>query len=195
MSPRGRAFGWQELVWLTAVLGSAVFAYHACGTPEPARTALTLASALCEAAPREREQLIAAHVAPVLEIEDAEQGSDVRSWSRAELSAKLREMEELRRGCEVSLRDWEIRTPTRGAAWVEGILEYSASQPSDLHAVRRKVRASFSHEPDRHEAARRRRSAEPGRSAEGHPSEEGRTLQLTRVELGPVLRHEPEARP
>lgn len=188
----GRAFGWQELVWLTAVLGGAVFAYHACQAPEPARTALTLASAVCDAAPRDREQLIAAHVAPVLEVEDAEQGAEVRSWSRAELSAKLRELDVMRPSCEVSLRDWELRAPTRGAVWVEGVLDYSASQPSDLHALRRNVRALFSAPPAEHRATADERGEGPRRDS-SRSSEEN--LVLTRLELGPVQRHDPEARP
>ena len=71
--------------------------------------------------------------------------------------------------CSFSLDDWTIRDASAGSAWLEGRLEWSGSQPSDLHAERRPVRALF-------------------REVDGEQ-------RLERMVLGPVERRLPEARP
>lgn len=173
-----------ESVWVLAVLGCAVIAYYACRTPEPARTALALASGLCSGSRAERQDLISAHVAPVLEIEVA--GEETRSLARRALAQQLDELRAHSRGCELSLRDWEVRSGTGGAAWVEGVIEYSASQPSDLHALRRRVRALFAPASARSEGRR---------GSDGRPRSDTQGPQLERVVLGRLERREPEARP
>jgi len=165
-----KSLGWQDAAWVVAIAAAVVGAYFFFRTPEPARTGLELVARVC-ARPAARSEVIERHVVDPLELSGAPGGepSGEHSLSHAELAARLDELAALAPGCAFTLEDWAIRPGTRGAAWLEGELVYSDSQPSDLHARRRPVRALF--------------------------REAGGVERLERVVLGPLERHLPEARP
>jgi hypothetical protein len=165
-----KAFGWHELAWAIAVLGAALAAYVLFRTPEPARTGLELVAAVCGSR-QERAQSVERHVAVPLavSIPDISETGGERNYSPEELLLELEQLNGAWPRCELSLHDWTIRPAANGSAWLEGSLEYSDSQPSDLHGQRRSVRALF-------------------RGADDVP-------RLERLLVGPIERREPEARP
>lgn len=165
-----KSLGWADAAWAMVIGAAAVAAYFIFRTPEPARTGLFLLEMVCERSP-ERAAAMARHVAdpveltfPPDEVMEAE-----RQLSRGDLAAELDRLDRFLPRCSFSLDDWTIRDASAGSAWLEGRLEWSGSQPSDLHAERRPVRALF-------------------REVAGEQ-------RLERVVLGPVERRLPEARP
>jgi hypothetical protein len=166
-----KRFGWQDLVWALGVAAAAVAAFYVFRTPEPARTGLELVRVLCGSA-EERRALLERHVVEPLEVRALDPSEELeaeREYSREELSRELTTLNAVWPSCTFSLRDWTVRAHTKGAQWLEGTLEYSASEASDLHRQRREVRALF-------------------REAEGQQ-------RLERVILGELERSLPEARP
>jgi hypothetical protein len=165
-----KSFGWQDAAWGLGVAGAAVAAFFIFRTPEPARTGLELVALVCSRSP-ERAQALERHVREPLQLlvppEDALEGD--AALSHAALAAELTRLDVFFPGCSFSLDQWEIRAGSPGTAWLEGTLEYSDSQPSDLHGQRRALRALFR---DDHGLQR-----------------------LERLVLGRVERHLPEARP
>lgn len=169
-------FGQRELIWAALAVACAVVTYYACQTPEPASTALELAAAVCEAGPSQRKRIVERHVAPQLEVDTSERGAE--TFTREELTQALGELaaawSRMGRSCQLELRDFRVQPEAGGATRLEATLEMSDSQPSDLHARRRQVRALF------------RQWSPP----------DGDVLQrLERLSVGPPLRAEPEARP
>lgn len=171
-----KLFGWRELTWAGLALVCAVVSYYACQTPEPTRTALELAAAVCDAPASEQKRLIERHVAPRVELEISDRGDEL--LTRDELARALLSLRGLwgrgRGGCELELHDVRLERAGGGGTWLEATLQWSDSQPSDLHARRRPLRALFRESP----------------AASG-----GDTQRLERVRIGPALRSEPEARP
>lgn len=165
-----KSLGWADAAWAAGIAAAAVAAFFAFRTPEPARTALLLLDLVCERSP-ERAAAIAAHVADPLDLElpDDEVMEAERELSHGDLARELDRFDRFFPRCSFSLEDWEIRNGAAGSAWVEGVLEYSESQPSDLHGKRRLLRALF--------------------------REVGGEQRLERVLLGPIERRLPEARP
>jgi hypothetical protein len=165
-----KSFGWRDVAWAIGVSAAAVAAFFLFRTPEPARTGLELVALICSQTP-ERAAALERHVAEPLELvvppEDALEGD--RALSRAALAAELTRLDVFFPGCSFRLDDWTTRAGAPGTAWLEGMLEYSQSQPSDLHGQRRSLRALF-------------------RETDG-------VQRLERVVLGRVERHLPEARP
>lgn len=167
---------YRDAIWAAAVLAAATAAYFIFRTPEPARTGLDLLDLVCSPGAA-RAAAIEQHVADPLELslpaEDLPRrdtgGGAERELSRAEVAAELRTFDALARGCSFSLEDWQIRDAPGGAAWLEGTLSYSDSQPLDLHGSRRPLRALF-------------------REVRGEQ-------RLERVVVGPLERRLPEARP
>jgi len=163
--------------------------------PEPARTALELVDVACGASPAEQRRLLKEHIADTLQVEIDHGGEDddepsaleraraglsPRSartdddaseftWTQAEVSQKLAELNALSPHCRLSLSNYSLHAASDGSEWLQGDLDYSASQPGDLHAERRRVRAQF------------RRS--------------GDDVRLEHLLLGAVERRVPEARP
>lgn len=139
-----KAFGWQDVVWAVAATGGAVAVYFLLRTPEPARTGLALVAAVC-GAPEERRELLVRHVAEPLDLDLGGPGdaSGRGSHSHEQLAAELGQLDALIPECAFSLNDWRLRSASDGSEWLEGVLEYSDSQPSDLHGQRRALRASF----------------------------------------------------
>jgi hypothetical protein len=175
------ALGWQDGLWAVGVAGAATAAFFIFRTPEPARTGLDLVALTCSPS-AERAAALERHVAEPLELvvppEDALE-SDLE-MSHAALAAELARLDTFLgwgaqngkqrfSGCSFSLEDWTIRPAAGGKAWLEGILEYSDSQPSDLHGQRRTMRALF--------------------------GEAAGVWRLERLVLGRVERSLPEARP
>jgi len=165
-----KSFGWQDVAWAVAIAAAALGTWFFVRTPEPARTGLELIAQVC-ARPATRLQALERHVADPLEVSGAPGGEPEgeRSLSHAELAERLDELAALAPGCAFELEDWALRPAARGSVWLEGDLVYSDSQPSDLHARRRPLRALF--------------------------REAGGVQRLERVVLGPFERHLPEARP
>lgn len=165
-----KSLGWADAAWAVGIAGAATLAYFAFRTPEPARTALLLLDLVCERSP-ERADAFARHVADPLELRlpEDEVAEAERQLSRDELAAEVERLDRHFPRCSFSLDDWEIRDGAAGSVWVEGVLEYSQSQPMDLHGTRRPLRALF--------------------------REVGGEQRLERVLLGPVERRLPEARP
>jgi hypothetical protein len=169
------ALGWRELTWAGLAVLCAVVTYYACQTPEPTRTALELAAAACDTTPSQQRQLLERHVAPDVEIEIADRGVEIKS--RDELARRLGELRGMRgRGfrCQIELRDVTLEPASGGGAWLEATLQWSDSQPSDLHARPRPLRALF-------------------RESKG--SEGDAVQRLERARVGEAVRSEPEARP
>jgi hypothetical protein len=167
---RMSAFGWRDAAWAAGVAVAAVAAFFIFRTPEPARTGLDLVALVCTRS-AERAAALERHVAEPLELvvppEDAL--DEDRAMSRAALANELTRLDVFHPGCSFSLEDWAIRPGSPGTAWLEGTLEYSDSQPSDLHGQRRPLRALF--------------------------RDAGEVWRLERVVLGRVERTLPEARP
>jgi hypothetical protein len=165
-----KSFGWQDAAWAIGVSGAAIAAFFLFRTPEPARTGLELCALVCSRTP-ERAAALERHVAEPLELvvppEDALEGD--RELSRTALAAELTRLDVFFPGCSFRLEDWTTRAGAPGTAWLEGTLEYSDSEPSDLHRQRRSLRALF--------------------------REAGGVQRLERVVLGRVERNLPEARP
>jgi len=162
-----KSFGWGDVVWVTCIGVAALAAYFIFRTPEPARTGLELIALVCERSP-ERAEALVRHVADPLQLLVPEEGAE-RTLSQSDLGDELARLDAFFPGCSFNLVEWSIRPGARGAAWLEGELWYSDSQPSDLHGQRRPLRALF--------------------------REEGGQQRLERVVLGPVERRLPEARP
>lgn len=165
-----KSLGWADAVWAVGIAAAAVAAHFIFRTPEPARTGLDLLALVCHRSP-ERAAVLARHVAEPLELTfppDDVAGSS-RELSRDELASEIERLERFFPRCSFSLEDWTTRAAGPGSAWLEGVLEFSGSQPSDLHRQRRPLRALF-------------------REVRGEQ-------RLTRVVLGPVERRLPEARP
>ena len=164
------SFGWQDAVWAIGVAAAATAAFFIFRTPEPARTGLDLVALVCSRTP-ERTAALERHVAEPLELvvppEDALEND--REMSHAALAAELTRLDVFFPGCSFSLEDWTIRPASAGKTWLEGTLEYSDSQPSDLHGQRRSLRALF--------------------------DEAAGVWRVERVVLGRVERTLPEARP
>jgi hypothetical protein len=137
-------FGWHDAAWGVGVAVAAVAAFFIFRTPEPARTGLDLVALVCSRSP-ERAKAVEQHVAEPLQlIVPSEDALPVEGeLSRASLVAELARLDAFVQGCSFSLEDWTIRPGSAGNAWLEGTLEYSNSQPSDLHGQRRPLRASF----------------------------------------------------
>jgi len=165
-----KSLGWADAAWAVGISAAAVAAFFIFRTPEPARTGLMLLDLVCERSP-ERADAVARHVADPLELTfpPDEVMEAERQLSRNDVAAELERLDRFFPRCSFSLDDWTIRDSTAGAAWLEGVLEYSESQPGDLHGRRRAFRALF--------------------------RELGGEQRLERVLLGPVERRLPEARP
>jgi hypothetical protein len=165
-----KAFGWHELAWGIGVGAAAVAAFMLFRTPEPARTGLELVAMVCGSR-AERAQGVERHVAAPLAVSIAElsDGAGEHSQSPEQLIRELEQLNAAWPHCAFSLRDWTIRSAAPGSAWLEGSLEYSESQPSDLHGQRRALRALF--------------------------RDVDQTPRLERLQIGPIERREPEARP
>jgi hypothetical protein len=165
-----KSLRWADAAWALGISAAAVAAFFIFRTPEPARTGLLLVDLVCERSP-ERAAAVAQHLAESLELalppDDALEPE--RQLSHADVEAELDRLDTLFPRCSFSLDDWTIREAAGGSAWLEGVLEYSESQPSDLHGRRRPLRALF--------------------------REVGGEQRLERVLLGPVERRLPEARP
>jgi hypothetical protein len=160
----------RDALWAVAVGGVAAAAFFIFRTPEPARTGLDLIALVCSPT-AERAAAVQRYVAEPLELalppgdtSDAE-----RTYTHAALMADLEQLDVYAPGCSYDLESWAIRAASPGAAWLEGTLEFSDSQPSDLHGQRRRLRALF--------------------------REVGGEQRLERVILGPIERRLPEARP
>lgn len=156
--------------WLLAFVAIAALAAYALRTPEPLRTAIALASAVCGPAD-ERTALLERHLASKLELRvtDADGESSTHTYERAELALALAEWNAARPGCVFTLEEQHLGSESAGARWVEGTITYSDSQPSDIHGERRSVRARFSMTSE--------------------------VPVLERLVLGAPERREPEARP
>jgi hypothetical protein len=164
-----KSFGWGDAIWATCIGVAALAAYFIFRTPEPARTGLELVARVCERSPA-RAEAVALHVADPFELVVPEDDAGTeRTLSHADLAAELARLDAFFPGCAFSLVEWSIRPGARGTAWLEGSLEYSDSQPSDLHGQRRPLRMLF--------------------------REERGKQRLVRAVLGPVERRLPEARP
>jgi hypothetical protein len=163
-------FGWQDAAWGVGVAAAAVAAFFIFRTPEPARTALDLVALACSPSP-DRNAAVERHVAEPLQLIVPSEGAlpGEGELSRASLVAELGRLNAFVQGCSFSLEDWTIRAGSAGNAWLEGTLEYSNSQPSDLHGQRRPLRASF--------------------------AEVSGVWRLERLVLGRAERNLPEARP
>jgi hypothetical protein len=169
-----KSFGWADVAWALAIAAAALGAWFFFRTPEPARTGLDLIASVC-ARRSSRLEAVERHVADPLEL-SASPGAEPEgehTLSHVELHARLDELSALAPDCAFELEDWSIRPGPSGSAWLEGELVYSDSQPSDLHARRRSLRALF---------------REVNASGE-------KLQRLERVVLGPFERHLPEARP
>jgi hypothetical protein len=163
-----KSFGWLDVLWGLGIGAAATLAYFVFRTPEPARTGLDLVALLCDRSP-ERAQAVARSVADPLSLVLPEEEADgERTLSHTDIGAELERLDTFFGGCAFSLQDWSLRSGS-GGTWLEGTLEYSDSQPSDLHGQRRPLRALF-------------RGDEAG-------------YRLSRVVLGPLERRLPEARP
>jgi len=141
-------------------------------TPEPARSAFALVASVCsDRSPRERQRQLGEHVAErlTLEIQDDEQLWSKQHLSRAELLARLQELDLSWPRCQLELEVTGVRSAGDGSEWLEGELAFSDSQAGDLHAELRSVQALF-------------RSTAEGR-------------RLEHVRLGAPERRLPEARP
>lgn len=159
------------MVWALGIAAAAVAAFYLFRTPEPARTGLELVRAVCGSL-EERRDVLERHVMEPLDVralEPTELLEAEREYSREELSGELATLNAAWPSCTFSLRDWSLRPHTAGAQWLDGTLEYSASEATDLHRQRREVRALF-------------------RDVDGQP-------RLERVILGELERNLPEARP
>lgn len=164
-------FGWPDLAWALGIAVAAVAAFFLFRTPEPARTGLELIRAVC-GSPEERRGMLERHVMEPLDVralDPSEELEGEREYSREELSRELATLNAAWPACTFSLRDWTLRAHTGGAQWLEGTLEYSASEATDLHRQQRELRALF-------------------READGQQ-------RLERVILGELERNLPEARP
>jgi hypothetical protein len=165
-----KSLGWADAAWAVGVSAAAVAAFFIFRTPEPARTGLMLVELICERSP-ERAAAVARHLAEPIELtfppDDTLEAE--RQLSHADVAAELGRLDRTLPRCSFSLDDWTIRDAASGSAWLEGVLEYSESQPFDLHGQRRPLRALF--------------------------REVGGEQRLERVLLGPVERRVPEARP
>jgi hypothetical protein len=165
-----KSLGWADAAWVAGIGAAAAAAFFAFRTPEPARTGLWLIDLVCERSP-ERAAAIAEHVAEPLELtlppDDVMEPE--RELSHADIASELERLDRFLPRCSFGLDDWSLRDAPGGAAWLEGTLEYSDSQPGDLHGRRRPLRALF-------------------REVSGEQ-------RLERVWLGPVERRLPEARP
>lgn len=162
--------------------------------PEPARTALELVDVACGASPAEQRRLLRKYIADPLEVEIDSSGQDddepsaleraqaglsPRStrtndgsdftWTQAEVGVKLAELNAISPNCRLSLSNYDLHAASDGSQWLDGDLDYSASQPGDLHAERRRLRARF--------------------------RQTGELMRLEWLQLGPIERHIPEARP
>jgi len=169
-----KSFGWADVAWAVAIAAAGLGAWFFFRVPEPASTGLDLIASVC-ARRSSRVEAVERHVADTLELSAAPGGEPEgeHTLSHAQINARLDELVALVPGCAFELEDWAIRTGPAGSAWLEGDLVYSDSQPSDLHARRRPLRALF-------------REVRLG----------GEKVQrLERVVLGPFERHVPEARP
>ncbi|HVZ34389.1 MAG TPA: hypothetical protein VG963_18300 [Polyangiaceae bacterium] len=158
---------------LVACAGIAIWlAALALRTPEPARSGLQLLGLVCsQRRLSEQRNLLSLRVSEPFELQisgEPEAESELR-LTRAELSERLSEFNVLHPRCEVSLRDWRIRSAGDAAEWLEGELEFSESQAGDLHAEHRSLRAEF--------------------RVRGHE------VRLERALVGPPERRLPEARP
>jgi hypothetical protein len=164
------SFGWRDAAWAAGVAGAAVAAFFIFRTPEPARTALELVALMCRQSP-ERGAALERHVTEPLELvvppEDALE--EDRAMSHTALAAELTRLDVFAPGCSFSLEDWTLRAGSAGTTWLEGTLAYSDSQPSDLHGLRRPLRALF--------------------------RDAGGVWRLERLVLGRLERTLPEARP
>lgn len=169
-----KSFGWADVAWAVAIAAAGVGAWFFFRTPEPARTGLDLIASVCGRRST-RLEAVERHVAGSLELSAAPGGEPEgeHSLSHAEIHRRLDELVAMVPGCAFELEDWSIRSGPSGSAWLEGDLVYSDSQPSDLHARRRPLRALF-------------REVNAGGE---------RIQRLERVVLGPFERHLPEARP
>jgi len=185
---------WQAALWGAVGGAVALGATLLFRDPEPARTALELVDVACGASPAEQRRLLKEHVADALSIEIDQSGEDEDepsvieraqaglsagparrnddsefTWTQTELSMKLAELNALSPNCRLSLSNYSLHAGSDGSEWLDGDLDYSASQPGDLHAERRRLRAQF------------RRN--------------GDDVHLERLLLGAVERRVPEARP
>ncbi|HKO92402.1 MAG TPA: hypothetical protein VJU61_14665 [Polyangiaceae bacterium] len=162
--------GWWHAALCGAVGGAVAFgAALFFREPEPARTALELVDVACGASATERRRILTEHVEGALEVALDNTGNSEFTWTQDEVVLQLAQLDALSPHCQLSLHDYSVRRDGDGSEWLEGDLDFSASQFGDLHAERRRVRAQF------------RRS--------------GDQVRLARLLLGPVERRVPEARP
>lgn len=135
---------------------------------EPLVTARALAQAICPTPNTGVERdVLSRHLA---ERVDVALSDDQTLFERADLIERLAQLRATYPSCALELVDVRA-TPgeSAGSFRVRGDLEYSESEASDLHAARRELDATF--------------------------RGSGKEYRLERVELGPVRRPPPEARP
>lgn len=154
------------LLVLVAALGALLMLL---GESEPVPTARDIAQAICptpgDALGRD---VLEEHLGARVDVivADAEEST----FDRAALIERLTELRAAYPSCYLDLLDIEVeRGEQASLARLSGELEYSELEASDLHAARRPFEATF-------------------RSS-------GKSYRLERVELGPLRRAPPEARP
>jgi hypothetical protein len=123
---------------LTALLGAS--AYLLLVTPEPGRTARRLAASLCDETPEGLALAAAPHLAEVIDL--ALDGAPTRA-TRADALGMAMGWRRAHAGCSSSLTQLGLEPADGDAVWVAGTLVLSSSQPGDVHAELRSVRALF----------------------------------------------------
>jgi hypothetical protein len=156
-------------VYVLVLLGSIGVLLMLLGESEPLPTAREIAQAIC---PTPGDAL----GRDVLEqrlggrVDVVVAGEEQSTFERAELVARLAELRAAYPSCYLDLTEVEVeRGEQASLAMVSGELEYSDSEATDVHAARRPFEATF-------------------RSS-------GKSYRLERIELGPLRRSPPEARP
>lgn len=157
------------LVYLLVLLGLAGALLIFLSESEPAPTARDIAQAICptpgDALGRD---MLERHLGGRVEVAVA--GDEQSTFERAALIERLIELRAAHPSCYLDLTDIEVAKGDEASlALVSGELEYSEAEASDLHAARRPFEATF-------------------RST-------GKSYRLERIELGPLRRAPPEARP
>ena len=173
MDDSGRqASNWRRAAGWAALAAALLLGFLAFRTPEPARTAFALLASVCsDRSPRERERQLGEHVAErlTLEIADDEQLWSKQHLSRADLLARLEELDLSQPHCQLELEVMGVRSAGDISEWLDGELEYSDSQAGDLHAELRSVQALFRGVGDRRRLEHLRLGAPERRLPEARP--------------------------
>ncbi len=156
-------------VYLLVLLAAVGALLMLLGESEPLPTARDIAQAICPTPGTAlARDVLEQHLGGRVEVVIA--GEEHSTFERDSLIARLVELRAAYPSCYLDLANVEV---TKGAqaslALVSGELEYSQSEAADLHAARRPFEVTF-------------------RSS-------GKSYRLERVELGPLRRVPPEARP